>query len=138
MKIAMYKGTKRFFNRAVSWWTEGIYSHCEIVFSDGMAASSSQMDGGVRTKYIEFDPMVWDFIDIGGSPEYEAKVRQWFKDHEEERYDYLGLVGFVFRPVKGKGSRKFCSEACLEALGYDDPWRFEPNIIPALFKNPVW
>ena len=45
MKIAMYKGHQEVFQPSRQLVDGGIYSHCEIVFSDGVA-SSSQMDGG--------------------------------------------------------------------------------------------
>ena len=68
MKVALYKGKRGgfagVFDAAVRWWTRGAYSHVELVFSDGMAASSSTRDGGVRFKRIDFKPEHWDFIEL--------------------------------------------------------------------------
>lgn len=67
MKLALYKSTRPglpgLYNRLVRWWTDSEYSHCELVFSDGMCGSSSWLDGGVRLKRIELDPDHWDVID---------------------------------------------------------------------------
>ena len=68
MKVALYKGKRGgfagAFDAAVRWWTRGAYSHVELVFSDGMAASSSTRDGGVRFKRIDFKPDQWDFVEL--------------------------------------------------------------------------
>jgi hypothetical protein len=132
MKLACYKGkrggTAGFFDAAVRWWTRGPYSHVELVFSDGVSASSSMRDGGVRFKEIEYHPDRWDFVEIDGD---EKAARAWFTANEGARYDWLGLFGFVWRPGNGKGRRWFCSEAIAAALGMKDPWRFCPNTLSA-------
>ena len=66
VKIAMYKGRKRVFNRLVSWWTRGPYSHTELVI-DGVCYSSSFLDKGVRKKAIELDPENTDYYSSYGS-----------------------------------------------------------------------
>ena len=69
MQVAFYKGTRSgiagIYSRGVRFITKGKYSHCELIFSDGMSASASFMDGGVRFKRIEYDPAHWDIIDVG-------------------------------------------------------------------------
>ena len=52
MRTAFYKGTRPgwqgIYSRAVRVIDRGPYSHCELVFSDGLSASASYIDGGVR------------------------------------------------------------------------------------------
>jgi len=83
-RAAFYRGTRPgvagVYSRGVRLVDRGPYSHCELIFSDGMAASASWMDGGVRFKRIDFDPEHWDFIDI--PQEKEALARQWFEKHK--------------------------------------------------------
>lgn len=128
-RAAFYKGTRPgvagVYNRGVRWVDRGPYSHCELVFSDGMAASASWMDGGVRFKRIDFDPEHWDFIDL--PQEKEAAARQWFEKHKGEKYDLAGNIHFVLGPVPDARSKWFCSEAAMAALGFTDPWRYGPN-----------
>jgi hypothetical protein len=131
MKVAFYKGKKRLFNKLVSWWTRGPYSHCELVFSDGQSASSSYVDGGVRYKRILYNNDHWDFIELGPSFD-EQKAREWFDDHDSAKYDFMGLVGFVFRRVGDDRAKYFCNEAVLAALGFSESWRFDPNSTYAL------
>lgn len=139
MDIAFYKGRKRIFNRLVSWWTQGHYSHCELVefyHENGSAKcwSSSAMDGGVRSKTIEFNKDHWDIVTINISEEDREKAIQWFKDHEGQKYDYMGLVGFVVASVAHTKTKWYCSEAVAESLGVVDSWRIHPNLLHAVLK----
>jgi len=133
MRIAFYKGRRSglagAFDALVRWWTRGPYSHVELVFSDGLSASASNRDGGVRFKPITFNPDRWDFLPVDGD---ERAARAWFLAHYGAAYDYAGLFGFLWRPGKGATRRWFCSEAIAAALGYRDPWRFCPNTLAVI------
>ena len=133
VKVAFYKGRKRFFNRAVAWWTRGPYSHCELIV-DGKSYSSSFLDGGVRVKEIEYDPEHWDIVDLPWAD--AARAVMWFEAHMGLGYDVLGLVGFVARRVEDDRDRYFCSESIAAALGFADAWRFDPNTLyPVLARQ---
>lgn len=129
MHIAFYKanspGLAGLYNRAVRWWTAGKYSHVELVFNDGMSASSSYRDGGVRFKRIQFDPEKWDCLIV--SDKLESAARNWFAQHGGEAYDLLGNFHFVVSPVTGDKDKWFCSEAVAASLGLAEPWRYDPN-----------
>lgn len=129
MRAAFYKGTRPgiagIYNRLVRFWCQGPYSHCELIFSDGMAASASFADGGVRFKRIEFDPANWDIVDLPGAD--EAAARAWFEQREGAAYDLIGNLRFVIAPLPDNDRRFFCSEAVLAALGFEHSWRFCPN-----------
>ena len=127
MQIAFYKGRSRLFNRAVSWWLSGPYSHCELVLwtKDGVSycVSSSFSDGGVRMKTIVLTPDHWDLVEVGGDV---SVAINWLDTHDKDLYDLLGLLGFVWRRQDGDKSRWFCSEAVAAMLGFNEPWRFDP------------
>lgn len=133
MRLALYKATRPglqgIYSRVVRWVDGGKYSHCEILFSDGMSASSSFIDGGVRFKQIDYDPEHWDFIDLPASMEPQA--REWFEQHEGARYDLIGNLKFLLWFVPHSKSRWFCSEAIAAALGMPDPWRYGPSGLAA-------
>lgn len=136
MIIALYKNTDHTFNRLVSWWTKGPYSHCELIFSTGMSGSSSFRDKGVRVKRIGYKPDNWDFIVLPDT--YDAKAAEkWFEDHAGDGFDVLGIIGFVWRALKQALNRWFCAESNLAALGRIDAWRFCPNDFPSYFGLPV-
>jgi hypothetical protein len=130
VKLACYKGTRPglrgLFNVAVRWWLSGQYSHCEIVFSDGVCGSSSWMDGGVRLKVIDLDPARWDTFEINGD---EHAARRWFEEHAGQPYDLLGLLGFVWRRGTHQRSKWTCGEAAAASLGKPEPFRYDPCII---------
>lgn len=123
MQIAFYKGRDRLFDRAVQWWTEGPYSHCELVM-DGLCYSSSLRDGGVRVKFIDLSSGRWDVVPVGGD---EQAARRWFSEHQDAGYDVPGLFGFVLSWRVDSRSRWFCSEAVAEALQLGSSWTISPN-----------
>lgn len=128
MQVAFYKGRVRFFNRFVAWYLRGPYSHCELVLGTDAAGlsecvSASYLDGGVRTKRMQLDPEHWDVVDVPGSTRWP---RFWARVHAHDRYDILGLLGFVWRRQTGAQERWFCSEAVAAMLRMPDPWRYDP------------
>jgi hypothetical protein len=142
MKVAFYKGTHSglpgVYNRLVRWWTRSPYSHAELVFEDGQAASSSAMDGGVRFKAIEFDPALWDFVPVPAG--LAPAARDWFAQHDGQAYDMLGNLHFVISAVGDDKRKWFCSEAVAAALGMPDPERFDPGTLHAalsFFNQPA-
>ncbi len=136
-RAVFYRGTRPglagLYNRLVRIIDHGQYSHCELIFSDGLAASASFLDSGVRFKRIDFSPGRWDFIDL--NPAKETTARQWFTDHNGQPYDLRGNLRFVFGVVPESKKKWFCSEAVAAALGMDDPWRYGPNGLAVILKG---
>ena len=130
--VAFYKGHTRVFNKLVSWWTRGPYSHTELVV-DGVWYSSSFLDGGVRAKRIEFDPEHWDLIELPDAD--AASAVKWFEDHAGLKYDVLGLAGFVIRSLPDDRRKYFCSESVAASLGFDEAWRLDPNTFAAVLRR---
>ena len=130
-RAAFYKGTRPgiqgLYNITVRAVTKGKYSHCEIVFTDGLSASATFLDGGVRFKKIDYNPAHWDFIEL---PAYlEADARAWFEAHNGQGYDVLGNIRFLFWPIPEEKQCWFCSEAIGKALRLPDAWRYDPNVL---------
>ena len=131
MKIAFYKSTKEgvagVYNRGVRWIEKGLYSHCEIIFSNGISASSSFMDGGVRFKDIQYDLDKWDIFEL---PYFDEKYAyDYFVKRIGKKYNLRGNIHFVFGFIRGNSDGLFCSEACAEALGLENGWQFAPNAL---------
>lgn len=137
MKAAFYKGTRPglqgIYSRAVRWIDRGPYSHAELVFSDGLSASASYIDGGVRLKRIDYNPAHWDLIDLPQS--LEPYARAWFESRLGAPYDLMGNVRFVLPWLADSERGWFCSEALAAALGWAEPWRFGPNGLSALLRS---
>lgn len=136
MRAAFYKGTRPglqgIYSRVVRLIDRGPYSHCELVFSDGISASASWIDGGVRFKRIDYKPEHWDFIDLTHLD--EERARDWFREQEGAGYDLLGNVRFVLPIVPASASGWFCSEAMATSLGMSEAWRLGPNGLAAALR----
>jgi hypothetical protein len=138
MKLASYKarrpGVFGIFNDVTKWWLNGSYSHSELVFSSGISGSCSLMDRGVRLKQIDFNPDHWDFVTINGFDEDSAF--KWFVDHEGERYSIRKLIRSV-ADYQGGGANNshICSSAIMAALGFPEPWRFDPCSTHAILMH---
>lgn len=137
MQAAFYKGTRPgvqgLYSRAVRLIDRGPYSHCELVFRDGLSASASWMDGGVRLKRIDYDPDHWDLYSLPDA--LEDYARDWFACNAGAPYDLMGNLRFVLPIVPDSGSGWFCSEALGAALRWQEPWRYGPNGAAALVKT---
>lgn len=138
--IAFYKGKKRLFNKLTAWWTQGEYSHCELIesFIEGDLAvchSSSFMDGGVREKLINLEKDKWDIVSIPVCDGTKATAIEWFKKHQGDKYDLLGLLGFIWTPTRHSIDKWFCSEAVAEAISFEESWRQHPNMLAAVTKS---
>lgn len=138
----LYKGKERLSSRFIAWWQRSDFSHVERVLRVDLSertgmmrllcGSSSMMDGGVRTKWIVPNPDHWELWAIDGDfTEGDA----WFKEHDGERYDLFGLLGFVFRRIKGALRAWWCSEACMASAGAADPWRFDVASMAAVLRT---
>jgi hypothetical protein len=117
MKVAFYKyhtpGIMGLFARFTRFITGGPYSHCELVFNDGLAYSASIQDGGTRFKRIDFDPTKWDIMEIASK---QDRARAFCEEEQGCKYDYPGICRFIFPWVRESKTRWFCSEICTAAL----------------------
>lgn len=141
IKIAFWKGKDTGFEAlldwGIRWWTDGPYSHNEVIFSDGWTGTASWSDGGVKLLkrpdgYYD-SPDDWTIVEIEGD---EAAVRAWYFHHHDAPYDLLGVFGFVWRPLRGMEGAFFCSEATAAALGWRNPHRLSPNTLYDALLNP--
>jgi hypothetical protein len=137
MKLAFYKAKDHIFNRAVAWWTGGPYSHVEVILGATedkfVCASASNRDHGVRFKTMTLPFDRWDIIEVTAGD--QQKAFHWFEAHAGQGYDMLGLFGFVLHRGLQDPKKWFCSEAVAAALGYNEPWRYDPNTLFALLTN---
>lgn len=137
MQIAFYTGRSRIFNKLVCWWLRGHISHGELVLSTDASgvsecASSSFMDDGVRVKKMRLNPAHWVLLPVDGD---EAFARRWLLEHEEDRYDLLGLFTLVWRRGPSDSGKCWCTEAIAAMLNYDDPWRFDPMTLYSVVRR---
>jgi hypothetical protein len=139
-RLAFYKAKKHLFNILVCWWTRGKYSHVEAIYEgpnsneEYLCASSSGVDGGVRFKWMKLPADTWDIVDISFD---HLDTKNWFTLHKGDKYDFLGLFGFVLRRGIQNKNKWFCSEAVAESLEMIDSWRFDPNTLYSVIMSNV-
>lgn len=143
--VAMYKGTRPglrgLYNRGVRRVDRGPYSHTELIFTSGISAGASYMDGGFRRKQIEYSVAGnWDFLPIPDpTGELELSALIWANENDGKGYDLWGNVRFVFGLVREDADKVFCSEAVMAMLGFKETWRYGPNgmapLLETMFKT---
>lgn len=141
-------------NQAIRLRLKGNASHCEAVFQPGdgvdhlmpdrtcepvddalwcaSAVGAERMPawsprrpgrlGGVRFKRIVLDEH-WELLDPLCDP---LPVAQRFFDMQGALYDWQYIFGFVAWPIPQRDEREACSESLAAALGFPQPWRFDP------------
>lgn len=131
--LAFYKGNRDgylgLYSRLGRRLDHGPYSHSEMIFSNGLSASASLEDKGVRFKHIRYsNPHRWDFLPIPDPDgDLEAYAYDWYTEHEGDKYDILGNIRFLIGFVRHSPDERFCSESNLEALKFPEPFRYGPS-----------
>lgn len=135
MQIAFYQAKYgREYDKIIAIATFSKYSHCELIFSDGICGSASPRDGGVRLKNIEIDNhwCVFELLNTNGSPitpQEESVIRYWFYINQGQSYDWWGALGSFIRLDLTSPGKKYCSNLISILLG------LEPIITPGgLFR----
>lgn len=133
--IMFYHGTKsvnsdaKLFDRLICWWTKSPYSHTESVvgysdYSDieriHLAGgslycwSASLNEGKVRPTLIYPTKEKWTCVVLEGYD--KASIRTYWESVKGSRYDYPGVLGFVFKFIKQVTKWIYCSEGVAAAL----------------------
>jgi hypothetical protein len=119
-------------------WMQGDYSHVELVFSDGRSGSAD-ITSGVRFTTpgsINFeDQTQWDLVPLNPKVFDEGQALLWFARHDGAKYDLWGDVRFVDGFIHKTIHDFFCSESLMDALGFKEGWRFDPNAANYVVKR---
>lgn len=131
--LAVRKNDDRLTSRAIQWWTNSIYSHCELIVG-GVCYSSSAIDGGVRAKVIRMEPDKWDFVELPWAD--TAAVQSYFELTDHHKYGWAGLItSHLFNLNRAEVSAQFCSQWCAAALGLPNPASYSPATLEALCRH---
>lgn len=130
LRVAFRVGDVRLFARLIHAWDRADVSHCEVATTwrerEHRCMSASMLDRGVRAKPLVLSDAKWRVYEVPHDP---LEAEAWFAEHDGDRYDVLGLLGFAIRPIKGWLRAYFCSEACAEMLGLPEAWRYSPRAL---------
>lgn len=135
MYIAFYKRCDNILDRLIRYFTKSEYIHCEIVteklITRFLGYSAFPFEG-VRGKWVSYCEEDWDFVEI---PSYvEMDLEFVFDETIDAKYDYLGVLGFVFG---NRDNRKkyFCSEWIAMVLDLPEPSKISPAKLYELVKE---
>lgn len=135
VQLALRKHDKRITAKIIQWWTNSIYSHCELVV-DGWCYSSSAMDKGVRRKRINLDPEKWDLIELPWAD--AAQIVAYFRETDHHTYGWLSLVwSQLFNLNRAAPKEKFCSHWCAAAIGLPNPVIYNPATLAGIVTWPL-
>ncbi len=118
MKIAFLKG-KGILDRLIQIWTLSKYSHCEMVFTDGMTVGTSLGMPFTVTKQTNafYSPGLWDMVEVKLTPDEEEKVKKFALEQVGKKYDWMGIYLSQILPFRMQKTNKwFCSELCVASL----------------------
>ncbi|GHV01553.1 hypothetical protein AGMMS49521_2020 [Campylobacterota bacterium] len=135
MQVIFYRAKSgSWADKAIALWTHGGFSHCEILLDNGNMVSASQRENRVREKPHKYNPKKWEYVDLNYDYEQTQKVEEFLSAHIGNKYDWVGISGFVL-PIKQAKSKWFCSELCAAALGFKNPDKISPNKLYKLLKE---
>lgn len=137
LQIAFRFGDRRWFASLVCALRGGDSAHCEMsVLRDRLTRevehhciSASFLDDGVRFKTMPLPVEKWRIYEM---PQDSTSAIEWLREHDGDKYDWLGLLGFMARWIRGRSNRRFCSEAAAEVLGLPDPFRYDLALLESV------
>lgn len=123
--VAFYRGRQYLKSWPLAWWQRSDFSHCVVVLrqvGDVYEVAESTLFGGVHTSVHALPEQDWEIYRVPG--DHDMAVF-WLAQHMGDRYGLLGLLGFLFRRIKGPANQWWCSKAVAAMLGFADPWRYD-------------
>lgn len=148
--VAVRHSDTRLFGRLVTAVRGGDQSHteCGVPVSGTpltWCVSASWVDHGVRGKTIDLtDGTKWR---VYRWEEPHHDLAQWLEVHKGWGYDWLGVLGFLWRPIGHFLKLMFCSEASASILGFPEPHLYDPRTLESvvaklgtrvMFKSGAW
>ena len=148
--IAIRHSDPQPFARLVTFVCGGDQSHTEaaIPFTGQphcWCVSSSWMDGGVRDKFIDLSDLAKWRVYLWSHP--HANLRDSLEKYKGWKYDHLGLLGILWRPIGHALHRLFCSEFNAMHLQLKEPHLYDPrgleSVVASLgtrvvYKDGTW
>lgn len=118
-KLIFYRAeTGNMFDKIVSFFDEGPYSHVEIVLEENETSwttvGSSNRDGGVRVRTIPKSDH-WDTIVINKTPIAD------YHEYIGAKYDWIGLGHTIWNWWPTTRFKYVCSTFAAELFGIDYP-----------------
>lgn len=131
IKLALYTGPdfvssplNYFIHLAICLRTLSKYSHAELVIDD-KCYSSSFLDGGVRSKYINLTTGRWVVYDLSNID--KSYAINWYENNKHAKYDVKGILAWLIPFIEHDMSKFVCFEAVGSMLNIDNPHTLTGN-----------
>jgi len=134
VEIAFYIGKRKLYDRVCRWFMPA--SHVEIVVDD-VCYSSSNRDGGVRSKIMNLNTGNWEVYQI--KSKHKQRVYSLYEMTKDAKYDYL--TAFINQILKLRkdicNGKWYCSEWVIEALNCVNDLQLDNNMTMQEFYEYV-
>lgn len=117
MKFAFLKHDTSIVGTLIKWWTKSNYSHCEILFDDGLMFSAHPKEGtSYRTLGFK-EQRDYEFLDLPTTLEEDIKIKCFCESELGCKYDWKGIwFSQIIRMSRSHKDQWFCSEVCTAAV----------------------
>ena len=109
-------------------WTRSEYDHCELVVGDWWYSSLFR-SGGMRVT-LEPPKGEFDFIDLPWVS--KGDVERYAVATDGQGYDWLAIVGHVFRGRWQLSQAATCGGWCAVPMGLPQPEAYDPGLLGEL------
>lgn len=111
-KVRILATTQRsLFSKLIRFGTWSKYSHVDIILGDGQHVIGATALEGVRVEYVhemKRKSSAWAIYEF--DCKLDRELQQLAISQLGKGYDYLAIIGFIFRKKWQKETRWFCSE----------------------------
>ncbi len=145
MKYALFNDKKSVISKLIrlfSWASDSGFSHAAFVFDDGVVYESKEFIGVRKIAGIHLTMEKgesYTLFEVNTTPHQDRLLREWLDMIIEAkwRYDYWGILGFIFHWKERKQNQVFCSALVklgLEKVGVDlfpglPHWKVCPELL---------
>ena len=126
MKIHFYKAKKgNVKDKLIGLFS--VFSHVELEI-DGVFYSSSNRDGGVRSKIIDTsNAQKWLSFDLKKDIDVNSCL-SYFESVKGQKYDWLNIFfSQMFKLNIQSNNKQICSEFVGNCLGLEDSYKYSPE-----------
>lgn len=144
LHLAFYKGRETWVAKLICLLTRSPYSHCELVFRDGMSFGIKNPTDKTTFFQMTYPVDKWDLIPLTWiTAEQETCIRHFCQQTTQSKYDIWAMLLGWWCPASDNPNKWFCSELCTRVLlpytpSLRDKWYSPGSLYAALRTSSVF